>query len=148
MQWDYLLNDQLKPAKTEGMTNPKITPFLTCPSSHPGPMGGTPPDTGAAVRHVRKGTAQAACGGEHSGPLHCGWGLGCDARGCGFCRDVSPDEFGGEVSPCEGRENSVGKPRREFVGPLTDCGLADANGFGGGCHSAAQELNGFGLVHG
>lgn len=83
MQWDYLLNDQLRPDKTEGMTNPKITPFLMCPATVADALGGTPAANDAGGGHIKKGgwvSAHEAAvrgllavwGGEHSGALPCG----------------------------------------------------------------------------
>jgi hypothetical protein len=54
IRWNYLLNYQLKLAKTEGMTNPEIKAFLVCPSCLDA-AGGTPRQS-AALGHTKKTT--------------------------------------------------------------------------------------------
>jgi len=43
--------------------------------------------------------------------------------------------------------HSVPDGIREFFGPLADSRSGDADGFGGGRHCAAEQLNGLFLVH-
>lgn len=54
MQWDYLLNDQLKRVKTKGMSNPKNMPFLMCPAANGDALGGTPAASAASGGHIKK----------------------------------------------------------------------------------------------
>lgn len=87
------MNDRLKPDKTKGMTNPKITPFLMCPATVADASGGTPAANDAGGGHIKKGPAihtdggqsnaaretrggQGVVGGGHSGGL---LGLGQEA---------------------------------------------------------------------
>jgi hypothetical protein len=53
---DYLLNDPLERVKTEGMSNPKNMPFLTCPATLADALGGTPLASSADGGQVRKST--------------------------------------------------------------------------------------------
>lgn len=63
-------------------------------------------------------------------------------------RGSGSDDFGRQVPSCKRCQHAIRKPRREVFRPLADRGLADTNGFSSGSYGAAQELNGFGLVHG
>ena len=74
-----------------------------------------------------------------------GWSGFISGARLGFARARRGD-LGGkswEASLCENANDSLGDPVREFVGPLRDCLIGDANRFGSSSNRASEQFYGF-----